>query len=70
MFCPLIKSKCRDDCVCFYEGECELVNAIKTFDGIDPSSLSEAVEFIAELNNREDVDLYVRVSGAVTAYNE
>jgi len=30
-FCPLIKAKCRNDCVCFYEGD--LVK--KTVDGVE-----------------------------------
>ena len=70
MFCPIIKSECRDDCACFDDGECRLVNALRTFESVDPCNLADAVEYMASLNDREGVDFHVSVNGAVTAYNE
>lgn len=70
MFCPIIKNECRDDCTCFDDGECRFVNALRTFESVDPVDLANATEFIASLNDRDKVDLYVHVQGGVTAYNE
>ena len=70
MFCPFIKSECRDDCACFDDGECRFVNALRTFESVDPIDLAHATEFVASLNDRDDVDLHVSVRGSVTAYNE
>ena len=70
MFCPFIKSECRDDCACFDDGECRFVNALRPFESVDPIDLAHATEFVANLNERSDDDLYVHVRGSVTAYNE
>lgn len=70
MFCPFIKSECREDCACFDDGECRFVNALRTFESVDPVDLANAAEFVASLNDRDDVDLHVSVRGSVTAYNE
>ena len=70
MFCPLIKSECHNDCACNHEGECSFANALCAFECVDPCELANAVEYVSNLNDREDVDLYVQVNGGVTAYRE
>ena len=70
MFCPIIKSSCNEFCACKHEGECSFANALMAFECVDPCNLANAVEYVASLNDRKDVDLYVHVKGGVTAYNE
>lgn len=70
VFCPFIKSECRDDCACFDRGECKFVSALGAFESVDPIDLANATEFVASLNDRDNAPLYVRVLGGVTVYNE
>lgn len=70
MFCPLTKRDCFDDCACNHEGDCSFANALCAFECIDPCNLANAVDYIASLNERENVDLYINVQGSVTAYSE
>lgn len=70
MFCPIIRSECREDCACVSEGECTFANALRAFECVDPGDLAAAVEYVAGLADRNSVDLYVGVVDGMTPYSK
>lgn len=75
-FCPIIKSRCKDNCTLMKNGECLLALGLmgldslgSTFNEVDPEEVRSAVTFFTKLNLRPDYDLRVSVCKSDNAFN-